>query len=421
MRSWKLDKDELRRLQDRKLRRLLTSAYATVPFYHDEMKEAGRMPGDIGGVGDLWKLPSVTKAMAAAAYPDRIMAKGMKSAQVRGGSGTSGTRFTNEQSPESMWAREAARVRMFLKMGVFPWTRVLTLWPPPSTWKKDEEGQPTTPMYDLAPRFTGRRMPGTRPIMIPLDPDRADFSAASGFRPEFIACRPSHLRRLAGRLIDTGVTSDLRGLITTAEAATDVGIKELEMKFGVRTFMPLGSAETSVLATECKFHTGLHFTEDFIVVEVLRGDEPVGPGETGEIAITVLHNLLMPLIRFRTGDYALLADDDKCGCGSNFRRVKKALGRSSDWVVTAGGERVWGLNVADQLESEFGLRDFQLIQRAQTDFVLRLTERELDEAAWREVKNYLGGLVGAEVKLDTEERPIEELWSKIRPVYTKIK
>ena len=56
-----LPSDALRRVQERKLYRLLRWAYDRSPFYRDKFDRAGIRPEHIGGLGDLTKLPLTEK------------------------------------------------------------------------------------------------------------------------------------------------------------------------------------------------------------------------------------------------------------------------------------------------------------------------------------------------------------------------
>ena len=54
--------DQMRELQDEKLRRLIRHAYRNVPYYRVRMQEAGLRPEDIRTQEDLVKLPMLSKA-----------------------------------------------------------------------------------------------------------------------------------------------------------------------------------------------------------------------------------------------------------------------------------------------------------------------------------------------------------------------
>ena len=56
------------------------------------------------------------------------------------------------------------------------------------------------------------------------------------------------------------------------------------------------------------------------------------PGELGQVLVTDLLNLAMPLIRYRIGDMAIY-DETPCKCGRSLPRLKKVAGRVTDFLV----------------------------------------------------------------------------------------
>ncbi len=81
-------------------------------------------------------------------------------------------------------------------------------------------------------------------------------------------------------------------------------------------------------AVECPAHDGYHLRALDMIVEIVDfcGDEPLPPGEVGEVVITTLEREAMPLIRYRTGDVASLLPAP-CGCGSPLPRLGPVCGR----------------------------------------------------------------------------------------------
>ena len=62
MKSQWFTPDLLEDLQRKKLRALLEHAYTNVPYYHKMFKDLGLKPSDINSMGDLSKLPVITKS-----------------------------------------------------------------------------------------------------------------------------------------------------------------------------------------------------------------------------------------------------------------------------------------------------------------------------------------------------------------------
>jgi phenylacetate-coenzyme A ligase PaaK-like adenylate-forming protein len=82
--------------------------------------------------------------------------------------------------------------------------------------------------------------------------------------------------------------------------------------------------------------------ENLIVELVVR--EPTGavraarPGEVGEVAITDLHNLACPLIRYVTGDLAIARADSRCACGRGLASIDPIDGRPDLRATALGGD-----------------------------------------------------------------------------------
>lgn len=111
--------------------------------------------------------------------------------------------------------------------------------------------------------------------------------------------------------------------------------------FGSKIFEVLSMTETTCpIAWECPTHSGLHVNSDFILVEILdvNSDTVLPPGELGELTITDLHNHLMPLIRYRTGDLAA-SIPGQCSCGRVLPLITSPAGRVGE-VLEINGRRI---------------------------------------------------------------------------------
>jgi phenylacetate-CoA ligase len=83
------------------------------------------------------------------------------------------------------------------------------------------------------------------------------------------------------------------------------------------------------------------------IIEIARDDGSLcEPGEVGEILVTGLLNDVMPLVRYRIGDYAAWAEDQRCDCGNANRIIKHLEGRVDDYLITMDGRRIGRLSTA---------------------------------------------------------------------------
>lgn len=101
---------------------------------------------------------------------------------------------------------------------------------------------------------------------------------------------------------------------------------ELETTFGMLIRQGYGTADVGCLGFECFQADGMHFPCNCIV-EIVDPEtgKPLGPGETGEIVVTVFDRAY-PMIRFGTGDLSYYIDEP-CACGRTSPRLVKILGR----------------------------------------------------------------------------------------------
>jgi phenylacetate-CoA ligase len=106
-------------------------------------------------------------------------------------------------------------------------------------------------------------------------------------------------------------------------------------------------------------------------VEVLRGDEPVRPGELGEIAVTVLDNVAMPLIRYRTGDVGAM-ESEPCRCGMPFPVLRSIEGRSDDFLLTRNGKLVHGQALVYFLRDIPAISRFRVTQQSTNSLTIEL-------------------------------------------------
>jgi len=96
-----------------------------------------------------------------------------------------------------------------------------------------------------------------------------------------------------------------------------------------------GTAECGNLGYECEEENGWHLPEDAIIqVCDINSGQPLPPGESGEIVVTLLNDDYA-LIRFGTGDLSSM-NTDPCPCGRKSARLMGWQGRIGDAVKVRG-------------------------------------------------------------------------------------
>jgi aspartate 1-decarboxylase len=180
------------------------------------------------------------------------------------------------------------------------------------------------------------------------------------FRPSVITGYPSALTAFSRFCRDTGL--DLpspRAVVTGGERLFAHQRAMIEGVFGAGVYERYGSRRFSIVAHECPEHRGLHIFSDLYHVEVIHeSGRPAGKGETGELVITDLSNLYMPLIRYRTGDLAVQGGSG-CPCGRNLPMLERLEERFDESMVAQEGKIVDHIPVAPEGKEKIVVSDME--------------------------------------------------------------
>jgi len=157
--------------------------------------------------------------------------------------------------------------------------------------------------------------------------------------PDYFYGYVSMIAELARWYTDSGRRLDQppKAVITTSEVLSPDDRSAIEAAFGCRVFNEYGCGELGTIAHECE-HGRLHTSDENMIIEILDGDRQCKPGEKGEIVVTELNNIAMPLIRYRTGDFGSLSDEP-CPCGRTLGVLSDVFGRAYDFIVAPDGRR----------------------------------------------------------------------------------
>jgi phenylacetate-CoA ligase len=113
--------------------------------------------------------------------------------------------------------------------------------------------------------------------------------------------------------------------------------KTFEGDYRIDTFQAYAVTEPGgAIAYECRRKSGMHLMDEYIteIVDPETGKQ-LGPGLTGEIVVTPVHNNTWGLIRFGTGDLSSYVTEP-CPCGRTASRITGIVGRAGDAVKVRG-------------------------------------------------------------------------------------
>lgn len=138
-----------------------------------------------------------------------------------------------------------------------------------------------------------------------------------------------------------------------------------------------GHSEHAVFATRCKESSFYHALPQYGYTELIDEDgNPVtSEGKIGEIVGTSFTNTVSPLIRYRTGDYAVYTNK-KCLCGRNYDSWEKIQGREQHQAIPKNGRHI---SVGPELlctlhDKSYGkIKQFQIEQKKPGELIIYIS------------------------------------------------
>ncbi len=173
--------------------------------------------------------------------------------------------------------------------------------------------------------------------VIPAGPGNSEqiIDIIGHFRPVAYCGTPDFLKIILDKAEELGRdVSSLRKASVSGAAFPPSLQAEIKAR-GIDAYQAYATADLGGIAYETSARDGLVLNED-IILEILRpgtGD-PVGEGEVGEIAVTLL-DPDRPLIRFALGDMTALLPG-RSSCGRSNQRIKGWMGRADQTAKLRG-------------------------------------------------------------------------------------
>lgn len=124
-------------------------------------------------------------------------------------------------------------------------------------------------------------------------------------------------------------TSFITAILGGSENVFSHQIDLIENELDIRFYNWYGHSEKLLLGGYCEYTKYYHIEPYYGYFELIdENGKPINkPGKRGEIVGTTLHNKIMPLIRYRTGDYAEYVSDKCDKCGRHVPLIKNIQGR----------------------------------------------------------------------------------------------
>jgi phenylacetate-CoA ligase len=297
--------------------------------------------------------------------------------------GTTGVPLQLVRSPGSVAAEQAFYDHMIRRSGL--------------TWRKARvaslRGDNIKSMGDSAPPYAVETLSGKRLLLSTPHLNAGTvpwyFERLRDFKPDILAIYPTTGALLLKLLDQAGLDLAIPRILCSSERLPASAMAALSAKFQAEVFDYYGQAERVVLsvATAPNQH---YFYPAYGKVELLppTTDEDPGSGLRAlSIVSTGFWNTAMPLIRYDTGDHALVpadaSDADIEAITLGFKPFYGVAGRGADFLYAPGGGRLTSL---DQIPREVDhILQMQIIQEA-LDRVTFQIMVEKDFAPWDRAK-----------------------------------
>lgn len=130
-------------------------------------------------------------------------------------------------------------------------------------------------------------------------------------------------------------TSFIRLCILTSEGVTYEQRFFIENELHIKIYSSYGHSEKLIMAGNCPHSSLYHIEENYGYCELINTTGKVikNAGETGELVGTTFINRLMPLIRYRTGDFSSYADSTCRVHGKSQRYLNGVQGRREKSLI----------------------------------------------------------------------------------------
>ena len=200
---------------------------------------------------------------------------------------------------------------------------------------------------------------------------------------------PSIMLGVLERCAELGQALPIRLISTVSEVVPDELRRYARQIPNCRLMDIYGCVEAGLIAVQCPQCDAYHPADRHLILEFITDSgRPAGPGELGRVIITPLFNRAMPLIRYETGDYAVLAGNK--GCPYSPRAIARIVGREKNLFKLPDGEKVAAM-LPSGIAHHLGVRQFKLFQTSYAEvelhYVPRAGDAEIEEAAAQTIVN----------------------------------
>jgi len=410
----KKEEREIKKYQDKSLRRLIKYAY-TVPIYYEKFKKNGIRPNDINGIKDITKLPFITKKDIRKSSYDKLLPKkaNVNEYNMVSTSGSSGKPVSLFYDPYSLFLTFIGFIRVIKEHNI-SWNKTkIAVIADLSTGSIEEAYYSKTAIPSLRFLFSLNNIKAFD-ISEKLE---VLIGKIESFNPELIVSYPGFLHILA-ILKRQGKCKGLEPqIVATSGAVVDNYTREyIEKTFNAKLFDVYGATECNPMAYEC-INGNYHILGDFVHIEFINPEEKEKlTGDGGNIIITRLFGKGTPIIRYTGICDFVVESNRKCECNINTPLIERIEGRKVDFITLPNGNMIPPSAITGipyKVMKKFHtdkIQQFQIIQQKSRNIdILMIVDEQLRnsdppiEKIFGEMKEQFRKTIGKDVTISIKE------------------
>ena len=339
-------REDIKKLREKKLRKLLTYAYDHSAYYHRVFEEAG-ITGKQIAIMPLSAFPVLDKQLLMEHFDELVTVPDLKQEDLR--------RFDAQESTDQKLFKDVYHVVHSSGSTGTPgyfvyddaaWNQMLLGIIRAALW--DMSMPQILKLLHRGPRIvyiaaTDGRYGGAMAVSDGIEGVRADqlfldvktplsewVRQIRAFKPNMVVGYPSAIKIL-GELVENGdVELDVFRVVSCGEPLGASLRSYLEETFDSEVVNIYGASESLALGVETSHAEGMYLFDDLNYIEV----------EDGEMYLTSLYNFAQPLIRYRISDQLVLTEPGK-DSPYPFTLAGNIMGRNEDlmWFEDGKGAR----------------------------------------------------------------------------------
>jgi phenylacetate-CoA ligase len=358
-----LPREDLRRLQLVKLRRMAEWAYANSAFHRARWDAAGFRPEQLATLDDLRRMPFMTREEWMASISEQPLF---------------GDLPTTDQAHAIRYhltSGTSGRTPIRVLDGTKDWQWIAEMWCY-GLWGfgvRPEDVMYVAFGYGQFIGFWGLHYGGEKlgALVIPggAQTTEARVKLLLEMGATTVASTPTYALRLWQQAAEMGIDlakeSKVKRVILSGEPAGSIPAvkRQLEEAWGAKCGDTAGMTELgTIMIFECERQHGTHIIEDHFIEEVVNPatGEPVGYGELGERVVTSFGRGFIPVMRYRTKDMVVKVPHTTCDCGRTYDLYDGGIRGRWDDMKLIRGTNVYPSAVEAIVREHSAIDEFQI-------------------------------------------------------------